>query len=246
MKEINKWINKVIHGDCIDVMNIFPSNSINCIITDPPYFLPATHYQSRTKFSRNFCDLGILEHFIKNVFKEMIRILKDDGIIYIFCDGQSYPIFYYHLYSHCKKERPLIWNKCASLLGYTWRHQHEIILFAEMSNAKPVNTGDGDIIKCKAVKIKERLHPAEKPIELLSKLIKKSTKEGDIILDPFAGSGSTLVSAKNLNRNFIGIDVSKEYCKIAKDRIDNIIKLVNRKNINGNKNNVDWKEVFKH
>ena len=212
-------VNKIIQGDCLEVMKDIPDKSIDMILTDPPYFLPATHYQTRKVFSRNFSDLGILEHFIKDFFSEVKRVIKDDGVIYVFCDGQSYPLFYYHLYHFCKSVRPLIWDKKISINGYSWRHQHEIIIFAQMPKERPVPTGDGDILRYSAVKIDERKHPAEKPIELLEQFIKKSSKENDTILDPFAGSGTTGVACKMLGRNYILIEKEPEYVKICEDRI---------------------------
>lgn len=199
---------------------------MHCIVTDPPYFLPATHYNTRTQFSRNFADLGILEHFVKDAFRELTRVIKQNGVMYIFCDGQSYPIFYYHLYPYCKSIRPLIWNKIVSINGFSWRHQHELIIFAEMPKAEPKPSGHGDILTCSAVKVDKRQHPAEKPVKLLSQLIAKSTKKKDIILDPFCGSGSTCVAAEWLERQFIGIDICPEYIEIANSRLQ-----VKRKNL---------------
>jgi len=214
-------INKLHNIDCIDGFKQIDDESINLIVIDPPYFLPAVHYQTRKQFSRNFADLGILEHFFKDVFKEFKRIMKKDGIIYMFCDGQSYPMFYYHLYPFCKSIRPLIWDKKTSINGYSWRHQHELIIFAEMPQAKPIPSGDGDILRFNAVKVDTREHPAEKPIELLKVLISKSSKEGDLVLDCFAGSGSTLQACKELKRNFIGFEKAREYSEIANNRLDN-------------------------
>ena len=210
---------KVYNIDCMDGFKQLEENSIDLIVIDPPYFLPAVHYNTRKQFSRNFADLGILEHFFKDVFKEFERIIKPTGRIYIFCDGQSYPLFYYHLYSFCKHVRPLIWDKKTSINGYSWRHQHELIIFAEMPQTKPVPSGDGDILRHSAVKVNDRKHPAEKPVELLKRLIEKSTKEGDVVLDCFAGSGSTLVACKQLKRRFIGFEKSLEYFKIAEKEV---------------------------
>ena len=210
---------KVYNIDCMDGFKQLEENSIDLIVIDPPYFLPAVHYNTRKQFSRNFADLGILEHFFKDVFKEFERIIKPTGRIYIFCDGQSYPLFYYHLYSFCKHVRPLIWDKKTSINGYSWRHQHELIIFAEMPQTKPVPSGDGDILRHSAVKVNDRKHPAEKPVELLKRLIEKSTKEGDVVLDCFAGSGSTLVACKQLKRRFIGFEKSLEYFKIAEKKV---------------------------
>ena len=215
-------INEVVCGDCLEVLKTFPDESIDLIVTDPPYFLPAAHYQTRTQFRRNFSDLGILEHFFKLTFQLFSHILKKEGIIYVFCDGQSYPLFYYHLYPYCKSLRPLVWDKKTSINGYSWRHQHELIIFAEMPNAKPVPSGDGDILKENAVAIGQRLHPAEKPVELIKKLIGKSSKENDVVLDPFCGSGTTCLASKILNRQWVGIDVSPEYCEIARKRLSTV------------------------
>jgi len=214
-------VNKIQQGECVEIMKEIKDSSIDCIIIDPPYFLPATHYQTRKKQIRNFADLGILEFFFKNVFEEFKRILKPTGTIYIFCDGQSYPLFWFYLYPFVKNVRPLIWDKKTSINGYSWRHQHELIIFAEMPEAKPIPSGDGDILRFSAVKVDSRIHPAEKPLDLLKCLISKSTKEGDLILDCFAGSGSTLIACKELKRDFIGIELAKEYSEIANNRLDN-------------------------
>ncbi len=214
-------INKIHHIDCMDGFDRLEDNSIDLIVIDPPYFLPAIHYNTRKKFRRNLSDLGILEHFFRDVFKELTRILKPTGRIYVFCDGQSYPIFFHHLYPFCKSVRPLIWDKKTSINGYSWRHQHEIIIFAEMPEAKPVPSGDGDILRHTAVKADKRKHQAEKPVDLLKRLIEKSSKEGDLVLDCFAGSGSTGIACKNTNRNFLLFEKSKEYCNIAIERLKN-------------------------
>jgi DNA modification methylase len=84
-------------------------------------------------------------------------------------------------------------------------------MWAEMPKREKIPTGDGDIIKCRAVPVNDRIHPAQKPIELLEKLILKSTREGDFVFDPFAGSGSCFIACKNLKRNFIGIEMSDDY-----------------------------------
>lgn len=215
-------VNKIYNIDCMDGFKQLEDKSIDLIIIDPPYFLPAVHYNTRKHFSRNFADLGIIEHFFKDVIKEFKRIIKDTGVIYIFCDGQSYPLFYYHLYPFCKSVRPLIWDKKVSINGYHWRHQHELIIFAQMPNNQKVPTGDGDILKYNAVKVGERKHPAEKPVELLKRFIEKSSSEGDVVLDCFAGSGSTLKACKELKRKFIGFEKSLEYFEMAEKELQNL------------------------
>lgn len=208
---------RLICGDCLDVIRTIPDASVDAVITDPPYFLPAQHYQTRKEFRRNFSDLGILEHFFKDYFDAIARVLKPTGVFYMFCDGQSYPVLWYHGFAVTKRVRPLIWDKQVSINGYHWRHQHELILFGEMPECKPFPTGDGDILRCRAVPVEQREHPAEKPVTLLRNLVAKC---GDTILDPFMGSGSTGVAALMEGRNFIGIELDANYYEIAQRDIE--------------------------
>ena len=96
-----------------------------------------------------------------------------------------------------------------------------MILFAEMNDAPNVATGDGDIIRYRAVAIDDRDHPAEKPVGLLRKLIEKSTQAGQKVLDPFTGSGSCGEACAESGRYFIGIEKEKDYFELAKARIEN-------------------------
>lgn len=205
-----------VNADCLDVLPLVPAQAFDLVVADPPYFLPAVHYQTRKVFRRSFCDLGILEHWVRDLFTNLQRVLKPDGYLYVFCDGQSYPLFYYHAYGFTKSVRPLIWDKLVSINGYGWRHQHEIILYAEMPETKPIPTGDGDILDCRAVPVETRLHPAEKPVELLTRITQKHT---GIMLDPCCGSAATCRAAQLTGMAFVGLEVSPEYCEIARARL---------------------------
>ena len=190
-----------------DWREVLPSaGPIALIATDPPYFLPAVHYNTRKDFPRSLTDLGILEAYFETFFAAAEAALGPSGSAYVFCDGQSYPAFYATAYRHFKKLRPLIWDKVSAFNGYTWRHQHELILFLEGADAKPRPTGDGDIIRCAAVKVDDRDHPAEKPPNLIETLIRKSTEEGEIVCDPFMGSASCGVACVRSGRGFVGIE----------------------------------------
>jgi site-specific DNA-methyltransferase (adenine-specific) len=208
----------LLHGDCLQLLQDLQAGSIDLVVTDPPYFMPATHYSVRSGSSRSLSDLGILEHFFFSVMKELDRVLTQDGHAYFFCDGQSYPILYATAYPFFKSLRPLIWDKQVSINGYGWRHQHELILFCQRPDAKPIKTGDGDVLKCRAVPIKDRQHLAEKPVELLEKLIRKCSPV--TVLDPFMGSAATGEAAKLCGANFIGCEKDHNYYQIATRRIE--------------------------
>ena len=144
-------------------------------------------------------------------------MLNEDGTYYIFCDAKSYPIFWQVMFPLCKNVRLLIWDKQISYNGFTWRHQHELIAWGELDKTKRIPTGDGDLIKCRGVLQANRNHPAEKPIEVMAKLIGKHP--AGIVLDPFMGSGSTLLASKDLGRKAIGIEIEEKYCEIAAKRM---------------------------
>jgi DNA modification methylase len=197
-------------------MKSMPDKSVDAVITDPPYFLPATHYSTRSRSARSLSDLSMLEHFYHDIFVELARVTKPTGSWYVFCDGQSYPAFYVSAYPHVKALRPLIWDKVVSFNGYTWRHQHEIIMFAELPEAKPIPTGDGDILRNRAVPINDREHLAEKPTDLLAQLVRKC---GQIIFDPFVGGGSTGEAVLDEGKKFIGCEIDPTYFAIAEKRV---------------------------
>ena len=210
---------ELLHCDCMTYMATCKDKQFDLVVTDPPYFLPVNCYVgARGKpYKKTVADMSVLKGYFEKIFIELDRITKDDGTFYVFCDAQSYPIFYQVMYSFCKHVRTLIWDKKVSYNGYTWKHQHEIIAWGERNNTKRIPTGDGDILKCRGVLQKDRLHPAEKPVELLAQLILKSSNENDLIIDPFMGSASVMQVCLETNRNFVG-------CEIDKDRYDTAVK----------------------
>lgn len=215
-------LNQIINGDCMEMLSAIPDKSVDLIVTDPPYFLPVNSYvgvRGEGYSKRTLADTSILKVFFEKLMENLDRITKQEGTFYLFCDGQSYPIFYQAMYPYCSHVRPLIWDKVVSYNGYTWRHQHEIIAWGEKKDSQRIPTGDGDVLKCRGVLQKDRNHPAEKPVELLAKIIGKHKTEGMVVLDPFCGSGSTCVAAKSLGLNYIGIEYNPEYVKTAEERL---------------------------
>jgi site-specific DNA-methyltransferase (adenine-specific) len=209
---------RLILGDCRDVLPTL--SGVDAVVTDPPYFLPAVHYNTRKLFPRSLTDLGILEHYFAGVFGEISACLTSAGVCYAFCDGQSYPAFYATAYRNFRKLRPLVWDKVTAFNGYSWRHQHELILFCEKDDAESTPTGDGDIIRHAAVRVDDREHPAEKPPALLQRLISKSVRAGGTICDPFLGSGATAVAATFAGVACIGIEKEPAYFDVACRRIE--------------------------
>ncbi len=210
---------ELLQGDAIELLRSRPSASVDTVVTDPPYFVPARHYAARSAQIRSLSDLSMLEHFYRDVWAEIGRVLKPTGFAYCFCDGQSYPVFYAMAYQLFKSMRPLVWDKMTSVNGYGWRHQHELIMFCDGFESAPVRTGDGDVIRLRAVPMGDRVHPAEKPVELLRALIKKVSAPGAVVLDPFAGSCATGLAALAENCSFVGFELESRYHQIGRDRL---------------------------
>jgi len=208
------------NGDCLDLLKELPDKSVDILYTDPPY-IPPEHSKTLTKYNKTLSEMGILESWFKIFFKEMDRVLKDDGIVLIYCNSDSYPLFYIHLYPFVKKMRCFIWDKISCSLGYTFRHQHEMILCGERKQMKPIKCGTGDIFKYKVVKAKDKDHPAQKPVDLHQHILQNIVTEDKVVLDPFMGTGSIGIACKALNCKYIGFELEKEYFEICKNKLNN-------------------------
>ena len=211
---------KVYCGDCRDILPEI--SGVDMVLTDPPYFVPANSYTGKRGEGYNrkmLGDVSILGMAFELVFTHYVnRATTDNATYYVFCDPQSYPSVWATLYPMCYRVSALVWDKVVSYNGFTWRRQHEFIAWGTKGGPSKIPTGDGDVLRCRAVKYDDRGHPAQKPVELLQKLIVKHNPE--LVLDPFCGSGSSLVAAKSAGFNCVGIEVEEKYCEVAAKRLE--------------------------
>ena len=214
-------IDRIYCMDCIEGMQQIGTASVDTIITDPPFFIPATHYQSRIKWQRKYSDLSVLRIFWESVLSEATRVLKPTGHMFVFCNGDSYPVFYAPMFDRFDRVKSLVWDKGHVGLGRIFRNQHELIIWARSTDCMHVDDGrvHADVLRYSATPSSEREHPVEKPESLMMELIAPTTPEGGLVLDPFCGSGTVLTAAKKLNRHFIGFDLDPDYCKTAELRV---------------------------
>lgn len=210
---------QLFNGDCLDLIKTLPSKSVDILYTDAPY-IPPEHKKTLTKYDKTLSEMGILEGFYKTYMREIDRILKDDGRILLFCNSDSYSLFYVHLYPYVKKMRCLVWDKIMCSLGYTFRHQHELILYGERKDAKPIKCGTGDIFKFRAVNAKLKTHPAEKPVDLHLHILKNIVDENSVVLDTFMGTGSIGFACKELKCKYIGMELEPSYFNIANESLN--------------------------
>ena len=198
-----------------------PDNSISLIATDPPYFMGMTHNGKKGAFN----DLALCKPFFETLAREFKRVLKEDGEFYIFTDWRGYA-FYYPIFSSILPVKNLIvWDK-KSGAGNFYTYTHEFIIYGTMcnKNKKGTNVWRETAFSSGAKKTNgEKVHPTQKPVELMEKIILNSSNPGDVVLDTFMGSGTTGVAAIKNNRKFIGMELDDNYFEIAKQRINDAV-----------------------
>ena len=214
---------KLIKGDCMMELVKLEESSVDCLITDPPYSTPVITGFGRTK-CKNVADLSMQEEYIKSFKKKIERVLKPNGRVFIFCNDSYYPSIFRAFYDWHSLQM-VVWDKEKIGMGKPFRKQHELILYANRESFEYIRGCKtfATVMKYKQVPTKERLHPAQKPLELLKDLIMGYTTEGEIVLDCFMGSGATGVACKKLNRKFIGIELNDEFFEIAKKQLNDAL-----------------------
>jgi len=211
-------LNIIYNEDCIDGIKKLPDNSINAVITDPPYFLGVTHNGQKGEYS----DLIIMKPFFDALLFQINRVLKKDGKMYLCCDWRTYPFLYPIVSCYMPVRNMLVWNKISGP-GSTYSFIHELIIFCskENCNMKGCNIFEIKAFCSGAKKTDgEKLHPTQKPVDLFEKFILDSTNEGDVVMDCFMGSGTLAIAALKTKRNYICFEIQEKYCKIAQNRIN--------------------------
>jgi len=214
-------------GDCLEVMKDIPDKSIDLIVTDPPYLINYKTNRRKNK-EHDFCSVIKNDNnpkLISDYIKECYRIMKDNTAMYMFCNCDKVDYFKQELEnSGFKIKNMIIWvknNWTAGDLQAQFGKQYEIIFLVNKGRCAFNGKRITDIWNFDKVVGKNQLHQNQKPIDLLEQCILKHSNENDLIFDGFMGSGSTGVACKNLNRNFIGIELDETYFNIAKERIEN-------------------------
>lgn len=215
---------KLYNGDCLEVMKGIKDKTIDLVVTDPPYLINYQSNRRKNKYKKieNDIDANIL---ILNYFKECNRILKDDTAIYCFCSWHNVDFFKQEFEKYFKLKNILVWNKnnrgVGDLKG-SYAPKHEFILFGHKGRRLLNGYRYTDILEAK--RTGNKMHPTQKPIDLLEIFIKTSSNEGDIVFDGFMGSNSTGIASVKNNRKFIGVELDIDYYNISKQRIEEYVK----------------------
>lgn len=227
---------KILYGDCFNELLLLESESVDMVITDPPYGInyksAMQNYDNRKKHIKK----DRQEYFQKIVnddevpvkwLSECFRILKNNAAMYCFCHWSKWSLLYNAVISAgFDVKNMIIMNKSNHGMGDLkgqFAPKHEILLFATKGKHK-LNFTDGRMPDIWNVGVmysgSKRRHPNEKPVDWHELPILCSSNPGDIILDPFCGSGSALVAAEKHGRRYIGIEIDKEHFDVAQSRLD--------------------------
>ena len=220
-------------GDCLEVMKDIPDESIDLIVTDPPYKVTSRGNAGNSggmlqkEINRKGMVFNHNNISCKSYAPEFYRILKEGTHCYVMTNHinliEMLNVFTSVGFNFVKC---LIWNKGNKIMGQFYMNQFEYIMFFRKGKARKINNcGTSDVLNINNKKTKingKNLHDTEKPVELMKILIENSSKENDVVLDPFMGIGSSGIACINTNRNFIGIELDEKYFEIAKNRIENV------------------------
>ncbi|GIV30152.1 MAG: methyltransferase [Bacteroidia bacterium] len=249
MSKINKYINQIIQGDCLELFKNIPDNSVDMTFADPPFNLKKKYstYDDSREFSEylNWCEQWIYE---------MVRVTKPTGSIFIHNIPKWLTYYATFLNKYAYFKHWIAWDAPTAPMGKSLQPAHYGILFygkkekgtkiyelryphkrdrkqgyllkdygGKKDSLHPfgplVSDVWTDIHRIKHNK-KRDPHPCQLPIHLLDRLILLTTDEGDIVLDPFSGTGTSAISAKRLGRKYIGFELDSNYVEISKRKLE--------------------------
>ena len=237
---------EIKNGDCLELIKHIKDNSVDLVFADPPFNIGYKYDNYKdNKTSKEY------EDWCENWIKESYRVLKENGTMWVAIGDEYAAELCILLKKRLKMRNWVIWhytfgNNCTT--KFSRCHTH--LLYFTKSNkftfntnsiriksdrqklgdkrANPLGKVPSDVWTVSRVcgTFKERCnwHPCQMPLEILNRIIKACTNKGDFVLDLFSGSGTTGLSAKELERNFLGFELSKEYTDKSLERINNIKK----------------------
>lgn len=244
-------LNQILHGNCIEILNSLPENSVDLVFADPPYNLQLQKDLYRPNHTKvdavdnnwdKFSSFAEYDNFTRAWLSASRRVLKETGTIWVIGSYHNIyrvgaimqdlgfwilndiiwvktnPMPNFRGVRFTNAHETLLWAQKKKGAKYTFNHQSMKALNEDLQMRSdwiiPLSTGK-ERIKSNGSKA----HPTQKPEALMYRVLLSSTNKGDVVLDPFFGSGTTGAVAKRLGRDFIGIERDVKYIRIAQKRI---------------------------
>lgn len=208
-----------------------PDKSIDLVVTDPPYKF---ENQGGGFYAKNKSTQRVYLDSLKNIgccefnpveFLDILKPKMKKFYGYFFCNKTLVVPYIQWAIKNKFNYDILVMAKSNPIPSYNNHHLSDleyIIMIREKGSYFSKHKDIDDFRKFYLTSCRKGVHPAEKPVDLIKRFIRVSSQENDIILDPFLGSGTTVVAAKDLNRRYIGYETNEDYCKIAQDRVDDL------------------------
>lgn len=215
---------RLSNADAVEWLRSLPDASVDLVITDPPYeslekyraIGTTTRLKNSKASSNKWFDIFHDERF-PELMAEVARVLKKNRHFYLFCNSETmFVVKPMGEDAGFKFWKPLVWDKRKIGMGYHYRARYEFILFFEKGKRKLNNLGIPDILEADRV---WRGYPTEKPVAVSDILVSQSTQPGEVVIDPFMGSGSAGVAAVTAGRVFWGNDTCEEAVDITRRRL---------------------------
>ncbi len=212
---------RVIQGDCIEVMRAFPAGSVDFVLTDPPY---GVKYKDRA--GRSIANDGDETDWLAPAFEQIARVMKPNTLCVCFYGWTKMQAFL-TAWSNAGLRRVghLTFPKRYTSSMTFVRYMHENAFLLAKGRPTPPKNPPDDVLDFAYTG--NAIHPTQKPLGVLIPLIEAFTKKGDLVLDPFCGSGSTLAAAKLLGRKYVGIELDKNHSEAAQNRVDGYLTTAN-------------------
>lgn len=227
----------IYNQDCFEKLKDIPDNSIDLILTDPPYNISQystgnIHFPNRKSLNNDLAEWDDIKLEPSKLLADFKRILKPTGNIFIFTSYNLLGEWYKSFDSEFETFQYMIWHKTnpspsihrvgflnsCEMIACLWNKEHTW----NITNQKELDNLIESPICMGKERLKNPVHPTQKPLKILKHLLKIASNEGDTVLDPFMGVGSTGVAALEMNRNFVGMEIDESYFTATQERFKDI------------------------
>lgn len=227
-------LNKIYCVDCYEAIKQIPAKSVDLIVTDPPYDIPNTKAGGHSQFANSIQQMNneleeneLTQGINYEILNQFVQVLKEINI-YIWCNKKQIPRYFdFFINKHKCSFEIIVWRKTNAMPTFNNKYltdKEYCLYFRKGGKCMPKSYESAKTVYDLPINVKDKEkfeHTTIKPLQIIQNLVENSTNEGDIVLDPFIGSGTTAVACKNLGRNFIGFEINPKWHKIAVDRLNN-------------------------